>query len=361
MRIGLIAFSTNTGLGYQTLEFAKHIACRKILISDLSKFNGMPTHHDRFDGLAQVKIADGLPTDDDCEWLTDGVDLLFVCETPLNWKLFDIARAKGVKTVLQYNWEFLPYPLDPSLPKPDLLASPSYWMIEEAKAIGVPVSYLPVPIDTDKIPFRRFPIANLSTFVHIVGRPAVHDRNGTLAFLKAAMNLPQFNYKVFIQTPKEPGAVENYTIIKTELDVVSDVIRGLGGTLEVIEDVENNVDMYAEGECLVLPRKFGGLCLPLWEALSAGMPVIMTNISPNDKVLPSDWLCNAHPAGATKLRSGVPMYEADVASLTTRMSEISEAPRLVKANAQANLLADGMSWRVQRENYQRTFELLCDL
>jgi hypothetical protein len=44
------------------------------------------------------------------DWLSDDVDLIFVCETPLNYCLFEKAEAKGVPVVLQYNYEFLGLP-----------------------------------------------------------------------------------------------------------------------------------------------------------------------------------------------------------------------------------------------------------
>ena len=48
--------------------------------------------------------------------------------------------------------------------------------------------------------------------------------------------------------------------------------------------------LYAGFNALIMPRRYGGLCLPMNEALTSGLPVIMSNTSPNDAVLPGDWL-----------------------------------------------------------------------
>lgn len=37
---------------------------------------------------------------------------------------------------------------------------------------------------------------------------------------------------------------------------------------------------------MILPRKYAGLCLPMNEALMSGLPVIMTDIEPNNVILP---------------------------------------------------------------------------
>jgi hypothetical protein len=44
----------------------------------------------------------------------------------------------------------------------------------------------------------------------------------------------------------------------------------------------NYLDQYKDGDVLVIPRKYGGLCLPMQEALAHGIPVIMPDIEPND-------------------------------------------------------------------------------
>ena len=80
MRIGLLAYSTDTGLGNQTYEFYKHMKPAKTLLVDLSSLNGMETHHDRF---PDAQIVQGIPDCNAMQWLVEGVDLIFVCETPL--------------------------------------------------------------------------------------------------------------------------------------------------------------------------------------------------------------------------------------------------------------------------------------
>jgi len=355
MKIGLLAYSSNTGLGYQTLDFARNIKCSKILISDLSMLNHMPVHHDRFTDLCDdIKIADGMPSNEDMQWLSDDVDLVFVCETPLNWELFNIARAKGVKTVMQYNYEFLNYFRYPDLPKVDVLASPSYWAIKEVEDAGfASVKYLPVPINIEKIPMNN--TVELETIIHIMGRPAMYDRNGTELFLKAIKEIgTAYNYKIYIQTPKEPASIQVLEDLKPLLNEVQGI---LGSNLEVVFDIEDNTAMYREGDLMILPRKYGGLCLPLWEALSAGMPVMMPDISPNNKVLPKEWLISAIRSGTLKTHSEIPMYLSSVSDIVNKVDEI--AKDYPSQSKKARKLAEDMSWNSQKQNYIDLFESIC--
>lgn len=369
MKIGLIAYSSQTGLGYQTYDFAKNIGCTKILIADLHVFNRMPVDHKKFDKLCDdIRITNGMPSRQDAHWITDDIDLLFVCETPLNYDIFDMARDKGVKTVLQYNYEFLEYYRKPSLPKPDLLASPSYWNIEDTKQRGfAPVEYLPVPMDFTGVEPRI--IKTVKRIGHIGGRVADHDRNGTKLFLDFATGFAQTTifddklpfdrseiiFELYMQLPKDGRTEKNFHEIKPILDEAKNI---LGERLEVRFDVPNNRDMYRTMDLMILPRRYGGLCLPLWESLAHGIPVMMPKIDPNDKVLPSEWTTLAMEYGTLNTHSKIPMYQVDMGTLM--LDVINVVADIESHNQTAYNMADEMGWDNMREKYYRLFQSLVD-
>lgn len=354
MKIGLMAFSTNTGLGYQTIEFAQNIDVEKVLIVDLSELNHVETHHERFDTLAdQKKICKGIPTNKDCEWLVDGMDVVFCCETPLNFYLFEYARKRGVKTVMQYNYEFLNFFNRPDLAKPDVFAAPSKWGFDVvgSKDWGELIHW-PVPVDIQKFEYR--PMQETKTFVHIIGRPAIHDRNGTKSFLEAAKQLDGYNYRVYLQRPTEWRTMDHF---KETEDALLAAKKTLGDRLEIVEDVQDNREMYSVGEILVLPRRYGGLCLPMWEALASGMPVIMPNISPNNTILPERWLCESSVKGTFKAATDIAIYDAKVQDLMATMTSVAES--VAGESMIARAIAHDMSWEAQRPLYMKRFELIC--
>lgn len=351
MKVGLLAFSTNTGLGYQTLEFYRHMKPHKTLVADISRLNGMQQHHERY---PDARIVRGVPDCSAMDWLTDDVDAVFVCETPLNYCLFEKAKAKGVTAILQYNYEFLDYLNRPELEKPTVLAAPTRWHFDDmAEKAFAPLVEWPVPVNRQQIPFRK--IEQCKTFVHIIGRPAVHDRNGTLIFLEAIKKIgSRFNYKVYYQEPIGQTAQDTFRPILRALEQAK-ASQGV----EIIKDTKNYADMYATGDVLVMPRRYGGLCLPVNEALSAGMPVIMPDITPNNDWLPKEWLVPAKRAKSFFTRTEIDTYDTDANFLAFKMLEFGKGEFIQWSNDKANELAETLSWENQKTNYERLLEQVC--
>lgn len=342
-KIGLLAYSSDTGLGNQTWEIYKHILPAKTLVVDLSEFNKMQTNHDRYpDG----RVVRGIPTNQDMEWLVDEMDVVIVCETPLNYHLYRYAKEKGVRTVQQYNREFLDFYKHPEWAQPTYLAYPAKWEIEKVEALNLESKLipLPVPINRNKIEFREF--KELRTIVHILGRPAYMDRNGTIPFLEAALNFPQYNYLIYLQPPTDQRATEYFEPVRKKLEEVKSKLN-----IKVVESVPNYEDMYKTGELLVLPRRYAGLCLPMQEALAAGIPVIMTDVSPNYEILPKDWLCSASKTGEFYFHAPVDVYSPNVESLVDTIRKFENPDYLQMANNQANLIAEALSWDNLRSMY----------
>lgn len=337
---GLLAYSSETGLGRQTYEMYKNLHPDKVLLVDLEQYNRMPTNHGTY---YRPRIVNGIPSNQDVEWLVDGVDSILICETPLNYHLYEYAKQRGVKVVQQFNPEFLDFFRHPNWPKPTILANPSTWMMDKVRSlnVGCEVIHLPVPINIQK----QRDIKEVKTLFHIIGRPAVHDRNGTLSFLEAAKRLGnKYKYIVYYQTPKDSRAIEYFQPV---LDTLNGARRDL--EIEVVTDVADYTSLYSRGDLLVLPRRYGGLCLPAQEAMSFGIPVIMTDVSPNNSVLPDYLLCKAYSKATFFAHVDVEYFEADVDDLVSKIEsiDINRAVRDVK------LIADSLSWDNLKSTYER--------
>jgi hypothetical protein len=70
---------------------------------------------------------------------------------------------------------------------------------------------------------------------------------------------------------------------------------------------------------MVLPRRYAGLCLPMNEALLSGLPVFMTDISPNNITLPKEWLTVSEELGIMRLASPVIYYDVDARKLAEKI------------------------------------------
>lgn len=341
MKIGLIARADNTGLGIQSKGFYDNIQCTalvvdmspmgpglQMLIPDLGRYPGQrvvkvnPPHH----------LMGWMPKNVINEFL-DGLDVVFAMETPYDYSIFALCRARGIKTILQPNYEFLDFPS--GLPTPDLFAAPSLWNFNN---IPEPKIFLPVPVNTNHFTHNRAE----KTFVHVAGRPAVHDRNGTMTLIRC-LEYVKSNITVIVRSQR-PLRV-NYAM-KPNINLIVDHT-----------DKKNYFENYTGG-VLVMPRKFGGLCLPMNEALAAGMPVIATDIEPNNLWLPKEWLVPASKWGEFPSKKRVQVYDADLISLAEKIDEFCDPQVYNAAIEKTKTISEEISWNAMASTYKKVFESL---
>lgn len=344
MRIGLIARADSTGLGIQSREFFNHIPC-KALVIDFKNMGQPHTAHilePDFSAFPDQQILTwgrrhnmrgDIPKTLIREFIKD-IDVLFCMETPYDYDVFDECRRAGVKTILQINYEFLDYPNRFGYPAPDLFAAPSMWNYD---LIPHPKVYLPVPARKNRT------VKAHNTFLHIAGRHALKDRNGTQTLLQA------------LQFVREKMTV----IIQGQQDTLF-VPPNRRGNVSLLVDTNNKanyLDNYSGG-ILVMPRKYGGLCLPMNEALSFGMPVIATNIAPNNTWIPVEWLIPAHHAGTIPCKRTIDYFEGDAVALAKKMDDFCDPDRYLKAVAIAEQISETISWEALKPKYMEVMEKL---
>lgn len=331
MRIGITAFPTPTGLGYQTKSYVKHFSPDKVMEINLTGYNGMP-YIDWFSGSQKVV---GYPKEQDIVNFLDGLDIVLFAETPLNYEFYRLARERGVKTAVVVNWEFFDHIAKPELPLPDLFIMPSVWHLEDMQQFGaehnIPVVQIHHPVDRDEIEYR--PRTQLSNFLHIAGNPAIHDRNGTDIYLQA-----------------EPSGT-----IATQNSDMARVLANQYRHSTIYTDIESQNHLYALGDVLVLPRRYGGNCLPMNEALAAGMPVIMPDISPNNNLLPPEWLVPALITDRFTPRTTIDIYTIDYEALRQKLDWFRNCD-LEFESRRANQIADTISWEVLKPKYIEALE-----
>lgn len=265
-------------------------------------------------------------------FLTD-VDVVLSAETFYTSEMAQLAHRYGVKTVLACNPEFLN-----KRELPDLWVPPTRWMWDTIPNLK---TLLPVPIATDRFPVRSLP-NTARNFLHVVGRPAHMDRNGTLDLLNA-LEFVESTVTVTI-TCQQPGYVsELKPDLRTRKNVTLIVDPG---------DKPNYWDNYTEGDVLVMPRRFGGLCLPVNEALGAGMPAIMPNIPPNNSWLPQEWLVPAVREGSFMAKQRIDYHRTDPKQLAALMDRFAtDTAFYAAAKQRAAELAAELSWETLKPKY----------
>lgn len=359
MRLGLIARMDNSGLGIQTHEFYEHMKPSKTMVVDMSGHNGNGQYPQRYPERAT--FISGTPTPGDINEFLDDLDCVFVAEAPYNYYLYEAARQRGIKTAVQYNYEFFDWFLYTNLPRPDMLIAPSRWHYNDVQnwceANGVKHTYLHCPVDRTKLRFRT--IDHAKTFLHIVGRAAAHDRNGTATVIAASRYI-ESNAQIVIHFQGEQGL--GHQVTHTFDDYQRMLVETGGHQISMQQnEYDNYEELYKTGDVLLLPRRYGGNCLPMNEALSCGMPVIMTSISPNNEFLDQSWLIGAQLIGQFSPRTIINIYGADPVALAHKIDEFANMPpeQIMAHNLIADGLAKKIDWSIMRSRYVETLENLC--
>jgi hypothetical protein len=302
MRLGIIARSDNTGLGYQTKQLTDMLNPSKVMLIDFSQHNSNTQHPEWYNGYEVINVL-GIPDGRDIDRFLKDIDVVLSCETFYNNdELILKARDKGIKTILQYNYELFGNLSKKNMELPNVLVSPSLWKIDDIEfkfGRKAKVVHLAPPTNINLFDGAS-KINRLKThnrILHIGGKRAAQDRNGTNTIVDM-LKYSKADYELVIKT-------------QTKLDINLNDDR-------IVLDYNDSVDresMYTGFDAMVLPRRYAGLCLPMNESLLSALPVFMTNISPNNKVLPERWLVESHLIDEFRAKTLIQVYEANLRKL----------------------------------------------
>lgn len=340
-RLGLWGARMDSGgLSAQTLEFARHLKPNRILAMDLGD-RGRGAVNRAMYPWERTTVVEGCTVDDGrtiARFLRD-VDVVWGAETFYCARLVAMARRVGVRTVLQANPEL--YGMDRDDP-PDEVWLPTSWEAERIPAARV----VPVPIARDRLPYR--PRTECTTFLHVAA-PAFHDRNG-LRLLLGALRYVRNPCRVIIRAPE-----------KTELP--ASAYRSRWRHIEIVIDRSTHGDYWAtypdEADVLVLPRRYGGLSLPMREAASLGMPVLTLDLEPQRRWLPPEAMVPSRRGRAVPMVGGrFTVHDADPRDLAERMDRFLTEPDLVeRMSKEADAWAEMLSWERWAPEYRKLLGL----
>jgi glycosyltransferase involved in cell wall biosynthesis len=320
MTFGIIARCDNTGLGNQTRDLVRMLNPDRILLVNSAKFNNNKQYPEWYDGY-NVTMTNGFPTKQEVAIFMDGLNSVLTCETFYHPHFINLAQRRKVRTLMQYNYEFLDHLNKPDMPLPTYMISPSYWKVDETIAKfgnDTKVVHIPPPIYVDD--FKSARENNMSRdhkrILHIGGKAASQDRNGTQTVIDMLRH-SKADYELVIRSQSELNI--NYKDSRLTVEV---------------GNIDSRSEMYNGFDAMVMPRRYAGLCLPMNEALVSGLPVFMTDISPNNQILPSDWLVSSSKVSTLMTRVKLDVYEADVKELAKKIDRyVDSDKRLQKEKA----------------------------
>lgn len=291
MRIGFIARFDNSGLGTMSREIAEHLKPVKILLVENGVYQTFPERYNQFD--TRRISAEQTIRPDDMMWFFKDIDLILSVETFYNWGLVLFAKRRRVKTALITMFEMTQEVLPDY---PDLFICPSELdqLVFQRFKDKSRVEFLPFPVCTDKLQWKKRGLAK--NFVHTASHGGVAGRKGTQLLLDA-MKFVKSDIDLHIYTWKDiPCQDHRIKILKVNF--------------------KDYWQCWQQGDVLVYPQDYNGICLPVVEAWASGLGVISTDIFPFNTYLPKDLLFQ--PESFYRTRAGASLIEVDAAKISPK-------------------------------------------
>jgi len=330
MRIGLIARADMSGLGVLSQAFYKHLPFDKIMVVSNNVY---PSRPEIYKDPIVCKI--GTPDLEEIDEFLKDIDIVLTFETPYNWNLFSEAKKRGIKTILIPNYEWLPSTI-PVVP--DLFICPSKLdydeVINNSMFGNKNAVYLPVPIDREETPFKLRSKAEIFLFNN--GHGGYMDRNSSKELFEAISLIKKdVKFKIHSQVYFP--------------DIIND------SRVEVIYGDIPYKELYSEGDVFLFPHKFDGLSLPIQEALSAGLPIITTDIYPHNTYLPKEWLFKPEIMTKVFIKREMDMAIINPVKLAKKIEEWA-GKDIEKESKKADKLASKWDWKVLKSEYLEVFK-----
>lgn len=337
-RIGLIARCDNGGLGNMTWEFHRHVRPDRTLVVRLGTEGRGTEYPERFtaghDGQRlDVRVTAGWPTAEELLWLIDGSDVVYTAETTYSPHLPTMCARQKVRLVVHVMPELFGTDLlDAHREHGTVLWVPTTWR----HATVHDASLMPVPVATDRL--ADVDVREVRTMLH-VSAPAMLDRNGT-ELLKMAIPHCRERWTLLVQGPESPSNPET---------VGSVLVRAAGPA------PREYPDLYGPPvQALVLPRRYGGLSLPMQEAAACGLPVVTTNLAPQDEWVHPHTMVEAGDYNTATMKGGqVPVHRCSPERLAAVLDCLVADPPLAREAAAASRAhGEALAWTVWADRYR---------
>lgn len=311
-RIGLVGYNVQTGLGNLNHQIVEHCEIDSWLVRPHSQLGvgDEPVMCDVTVCREGGKIE---------EWVKSN-DVVVFAETPYYHDLVDLCVKHNKRIVCIPMIEWLPQDVKSGWPKlVDLFICPTLQCYNMIRT-DLPCVHFPWPVDTDKFAFKHRTI--VSNFLFINGHGGWKGRKGGHV-IKEALKL----------WPEMPLFVRSQT-------------RDIWPGADHLPTVEDNKDLYDQGDVLLAPHCVDGIGLEILEAMSSGMPVLSTDGPPWDELYRIDGI----PATSSlrKVRRDMHWYEARADRLV-EMCKYMLGTNVGNISYKSRIAAEERSWNEKHE------------
>ncbi len=373
-KIGIIAYSNNSGLGVVAAAFRKHLPLDSQFVI---KHPVKGTHDINIPhtfGDIEATEAQLIEYLDTCK-----PEVVIIIETPFNFDFFKIMHDRGIRVVLipmidsisvekfipyekyidlvinftkvgqeiyEKHWQgkgiHIPYPIDTKYFNPD-----STKESRDNKPAGFLVD------GTESSPGDGHTIDELAeairdkeyTFLHSAGFGGAGFRKGSdiVQTVFRQLEFQGYKRKISINIYCQVGELQHNPLRSPQGEAYISLV-----------DVPEAIDLYRGGQIYIAPSRREGLGLPVLEAMACGLPVITTDAAPMNEWFPKNYPLLVKVQCQTDLPYGdVPMYTPSAYDLMQKMEFAYKNPELMVQIGEENcsIIRDNFSWDVLRDTY----------
>jgi hypothetical protein len=324
MRFGMIVRADRRGLAAQTQSIHTWLKPDVTVAIDIAPIDPTGRWSQDFEPYPDAIISPWrgytAPISEEAFDALMGCDVVYSAETFYDPRLDEAAARGELKTVRHVN--------------PELFGgeyATAYWYPTDWRLSHLPPGrVVPMPVEPDMIPEKP---PGAGRLLHVGGHRAAGDRNGTKIALDIGQRTRDRNWRF------------------TGQDGVGAVPRSLIARSEFVPDVADRWGFYDDCAALVMPRRYGGLCLPVVEALTRGLAVFMTDESPN-----RTWpIVPLYARPGPWLKSGIRTTVVD-AGRAARVIDGTDDATLVGLQEASLEWARAHSWTVQADVWRQELE-----
>ena len=311
-RIGLVGYSTASGLGEVNRQLAKY--------GDLYRWLVKP--HSKHEMIQPPEDVDHLscPNDSKVRDFVRSVDTVLFIETPYYKNLVGVCEQEGKRVVCVPMMEWMPAGAKGWPQGVDLFICPTKYCFDQFAHV-VPCVHFPWPVDTERFSYIERTICN--QFLFINGHGGWKGRKGSKAVREVLKRWPDIPLVVHDQTRA------NWSV-------------------QTLTPVQENHELYKYGDVLISPHSVDGLGLEAMEAMACGMPVISTDGRPWDEIPAIERVCATVEKKTVK--RPVNWYSPDPDTLTSLCKSLL-GKTILEDSQKVRKWAESRSWNEQAKEF----------
>jgi len=266
MRLALVGWGGDSGVGRELIDAYRHLPVQALFIMENRH---KPTRKDLLPAGVPACLASAGDLEGQMERFLDEhkPDTVLTWELPGSWNFPGIWARRGISWKNVVHWDWFAGQHMNVWRMADLVAPNRICAQELREKYSLPSTYLPVPVDTERLAWKERRRAEL--FISVYGFGGFHDRR-SIPELVAAWKAMAKPPPLIIRAQVPPGELER---------------TGRPNSIRVeVGNLPEPADLWETGDIAVQPSRYEGLGLSMLEAQARGVPVIAVNAPPMNEI-----------------------------------------------------------------------------